>query len=339
MNKRILTVAVAALALAACSKNETVEVAGNRAIEFGTFVDNATRAVSEITQDNGKLTDFFVFGAYGENYVTPVFTNVAVKGGVGGPWTPTQTAYWQAGENYRFAAYSNGNATIADDYVSFAAAENKLTFMNYSPNNENDLIVATAKVDNATATQGSVELNFEHLLSQVKFTFTNTDYKDYTMKISDLKINNAIKTATGTCTVETSGNTIAWQGTAETGAAYGLDEIADIAGTEGATDCFVIPQNGTDQITVTFTATLTDASNTEIAKGNFTANLGYAGDATGTTENAWTPGFRYNYTATINGSDIDDELEEKVIKFTVKAVEGWEDATDQPVTPTIVPQP
>ena len=58
--------------------------------------------------------------------------------------------------------------------------------------------------------------------------------------------------------------------------------------------------------------------------------------ALGTTANTWTPGFKYNYSVTINGSTIDPDLEEKVIKFNVDAVDGWDDATGMLPTPGVV---
>ena len=57
-------------------------------------------------------------------------------------------------------------------------------------------------------------------------------------------------------------------------------------------------------------------------------------DLTSPDTEGWKPGYRYNYTATVNGENILDEL--KPITFTT-TVTGWEDATmgdDETILPT-----
>ena len=324
MKKQVLMMAALALALGGCSKTETTEVAQGRAIGFDAFVGKSTKAVTEVTNDN--LTAFYVFGDYqnGEDWVD-VFDNTQVTGtkvAAGSEWTPAQTAYWLDGKNYKFGAYANGVAGTSLEGASFNAAAGTLTFKDYVVG-ENDLIAAIQAPVNVG---NPVALTFSHMLSQVKFTFTNEDADTYTMKISDIKIENAITTCTGTYN-----GTASWTGGTANGT-YNFTELADIAGTTGTTDLLVIPQNNAN-LYVTFTATFTDDSGSEtpIAEGNFKASLKYTANGTGT-DNSWTPGYRYNYTATINASTIDDTLEENIIKFEVTAVEGWKDATEQKPT-------
>ena len=77
----------------------------------------------------------------------------------------------------------------------------------------------------------------------------------------------------------------------------------------------VIPQAGTNLLKVTFTATITGAGLNKEA--NFEATLDVAENIAGTSAaNTWMPGYCYNYTATINGYDIDPELEQQKIEFT-----------------------
>ena len=333
MKKQILMVAAVALALGGCSKTETTEVAQGRAIGFDAFVGKSTKAVTEVTDNS--LKKFYVFGSYASTGSwTPVFTNVEVSGGTvaetgGTAWTPAQTAYWQPSTTYHFGAYSDGNSSSTT--ASFSAEEQKLTFTNYTVG-ENDLIVAISDAKTTETNVSAVDpvsLSFQHMLSQVKFTFKNKDSYDYTMKISDIKIGSAVKTATGTFTK--TGNAIDWDGMAD--ATYDFGELADIAQAEGEGThevvLFVIPQSN-GNLKVTFTATFTDESNNNpIATGEFEASLAYVGDAEGTEANEWTPGFKYNYTATVNGSTINENLDKQVIKFEVTAVEGWKDATEQ----------
>ena len=185
---------VAVAALASCTNEEVVDMPQSRAIQFGTFVNHSTRSsVTETTEQN--LQKFFVFGNYDDSW-TSVYTNVQVDGGTVGAegtvWNPTQTAYWINGKKYRFGAYSNGGNKIEN--AKFHAEKQELTFENYTVTNDKDLIVAMSNVKSETdvTTNSPVSLSFYHMLSQVKFTFTNTDSPDYIMKIENIKV-NAVK--------------------------------------------------------------------------------------------------------------------------------------------------
>lgn len=341
MKKGLLMLGVAVAAFSSCTNEEVVDMPANRAINFNGFVNNSTRAVTETDATN--LTSFYVFGNYKENTWANVYTNVKVSGGKVGDnsvWTPEQIAYWQPSEKYRFAAYSNGNSSAT---ATFDATAQKLTFTDYTPDTK-DLIAAIPAelTSNANpATNEDVNLSFEHMLSQVKFTFANQDSYDYTMEISDIKV-NGVKTATGTYTYNASDNLIDWTADNSKGD-YDFGTLSDIAQAVGTNThsvvCFVIPQNN-EQLNVTFTATFWDGATSKeapIAKGTFKANLAYKGNEEGTTANTWTPGFKYNYTATINGKDIDESLKDKIIEFKVDAIDGWDDATDQPTAPVVEP--
>ena len=329
MKKQILMVAAVALALGGCSKTETTEVAQGRAIGFDAFVGKSTKAVTEVTDNN--LTEFYVFGNYqNEQSWVDVFDNTQVTEttvGASSEWTPAQTAYWLDGKIYKFGAYANGNGGKLESGVSFDPETETLKFENYDVTAEGtgDLIAA---VPAFVTPKQPVALTFNHMLSQVKFTFTNEDADTYTMKISDIKIESAVTTCTGTYT---NNGGASWNDGTPNGT-YDFGTLDNIAGTTGTTDLLVIPQNNAN-LYVTFTATFTDDSDSEtpIAEGNFKASLKYTANGTGT-DNLWTPGYKYNYTATINASTIDDTLEENIIKFEVTAVEGWKDATEQKPT-------
>lgn len=353
MKKSLFMLGVAVAALASCTNEEVVSVPESRAISFKPFVNYSTRAnVTETTGAN--LTSFYVFGNYTEGTWTPVFTNVEVKGGTVGEsgttsWTPTQNAYWQASQKYRFAAYSNGNAQIEN--AAFSASEQKLTFSSYSPTSTSDLIVAVPKemISAASTTDNEpVDLSFIHMLSEIKFTFNNTDSYNYTVEISDIKV-NAVKTATGTCTYAESTPTINWT-TSQSNGDYEFGTLKDIAQAVDAekhthdVSLFVIPQGNTNSLNVTFTATISDESG-KLRSSKFTATLGY--EATSTeegspevgTDNTWTPGYRYNYVATLNGSQIKDDDDPSApdlqpIKFDVVKITDWVEGNSTTVTPT-----
>ena len=186
MKKSLIFLSMALATLASCTNDEVTEVAQNRAIRFDSFVENNTKAVTEVT----SLTNFYVFGKYGAtntDYTEQIFNNELRS---------TQY-YWVANQYYSFGAYANGEGGLLTD-VSFNTKDGKLTFTNYTPDDTKDLVAAVAKVQcNADASQQTaVALNFKHMLSQVKFTFNTNDGENYTLNITDLKL-HAAKTGTG----------------------------------------------------------------------------------------------------------------------------------------------
>ena len=206
-----------------------------------------------------------------------------------------------------------------------------MTFENYAVNDSKDLIVAIPAEVTAQASENNpVNLSFYHMLSQVKFTFNNSDSYDYTMKISDIKV-NAVKTATGTAIYKAEKPSIVWDTQSASQEEYNFGTLEDIAEdfdeTTHTTTCFVIPQDNKN-LQVTFTATFYDAFDKQIASSTFRGDLNYQGNTEGTESGKWTPGFKYNYTVEINGSIVDPSLEEQIIEFTVQAVEGWKDAAN-----------
>ena len=271
MKNSLFLLGAAVVALSSCSQSEVMEVAENRAIGFNAFVDNNTRAVTEVS--NSNLTDYFVFANYGTegNFDGIAYNNESKN----------QTYYWAGtGNIYNFGTYANGNAGKLSS-VSFnpkTGLNGTLTFTGYAPqaegNDGKDLVaaVATHEVIGSENADTKVQLTFKHLLSQVKFTFKTTDTDVYTIKISDLKINDAISSAT--CTYD--GN-VTWNTASETEKkGYTYDDIADIAKAEanyqGSSVETVIPQAGTNALTVTFKATISGGGMEE-KSATFTANL------------------------------------------------------------------
>lgn len=337
MRKSLLLLGVAVAALASCTQNEVLEVAENRAIQFNTFVNNNTKAV---TVDE-SASNFYVIGKY--------------KPTAGGEWKDVFTNelgntihYWEISSSYEFGAYANGEAPIADTEVTFDADNKTMSFSNYIPNDANDLIVATAShaiATDLTTSNNIVNLTFKHMLSRVKFTFTTTDADAYTLKITDLVIGDATHKANGK--YETTGDKITWTEVEKGGYAYdAAGEIDDVDIADKninytvSSEKFVIPQENTNNLEVTFTATFSGLGQSEITK-NFEATLGFTAPDpnNGTADNAWTPGFIYNYTAEINGAMIDPDLQTQKIQFAV-SVDPWKDAnTDGTVITPTEPQP
>lgn len=349
MKKSFLMLGVAAMALASCTQNEVVEYAENRAIQFDTFVNNNTRAEG-VEVSTANIEDFWVYGAYNNTSSwVPALTNVQVeRSGSEAPytWTPKELAYWETNKSYNFAAYANGKTGLVNDEdaskVSYEAASNKLTFTNYSAGT-NDLVATTVsgKSWNGEGTPAAVALTFKHMLSKVMFTFKTDASKDYTMKVTNLQIDNtAIQTATGTL----AGADISWP-TSGTKGAYTYDVIGDYAdGTQGADGYFsktsvaryVIPQENTN-LTASFTVSVYDASSAETPRytHSFTGvSLEYTASTGKGTTGEWTEGMVYNYIAVINPDQVDSNA--KPIQFTVTTIDSWSPADDNTV---VQPQP
>lgn len=325
MKRSLFMLGVAVAALSSCSQSEILEVAEGRAIGFSSFVNNNTRAVDEVTKDN--LSQYYVFGKY--------------QGGEVSDWSGqafnnelnTTLYYWQPGMTYRFGAYADGNGgKIASSAVNFDAANSKLTFTNYTPDDAKDLVAA---VTDATADiyiaspETKVPLNFKHLLSQVKLTFTSTAAATYKLTISDVRIKGAVSTCTGEYTTTTG---VTWNtdgSTTKNGYVY------DFFGTEGKEissgvsqyqSKLVIPQSGTEQLYVYFTATIKGEKPSESTKltKNFKAALGHTAADGDSDNNKWQPSYCYNYIANVEIKDIVDNPDNLVeIQFEVTGVEDW----------------
>lgn len=332
MKTNLFLLGMAVAAFSSCTNEEVTDVAQNRAIKFNQFVENNTREVQEVE----SLSSFYVFGKFGEisnSYTTQIFNNESQD-------TPY---YWVANKFYIFGAYADGNNGKIED-VTFDSAKKQLVFTNYSPDDTKDLVAAISDEvesgDNPTTNDNKVSLTFHHMLSQVKFTFNTTDGKEYQIKISNLKI-NAVKTSTGNIALSESNNvTINWENTSAIKEDYDMyPDISDVANENkraSSESKLVIPQNGTDQLNVMFTATVKGGGLDKTA--NFTANLSVAENIAGGNSNAntWIPGYRYNYTAEINAKMISEggENPEVLYPITFNAiVSDWEKAEDQNTTP------
>jgi len=329
MKRSLFMLGVAVAALSGCSQSEILEVAEGRAIGFSSFVNNNTRVVNEVTKDN--LSQYYVFGNYGSDG-TSYWSSQAFNNELN-----TTLYYWQPGMIYRFGAYADGNggkiASSGDGAkVSFDAATQKLTFTNYTPDDAKDLVAAVTENETADTYIGSedskVSLNFKHLLSQVKLTFTSTAAATYKLTISDVRIDGAVSTCTGEYT--TTGVTWNTDGsTTKKGYAYdffGTEDRVISSEVSQYQSKLVIPQSGTEQLYVYFTATINgeEPSGSTILTKNFKATLGHTAADGDSGDNKWQPSYCYNYIANVEIGDIVDNPDDLVeINFEVTDVEEW----------------
>ena len=214
MKKSFLMLGVAVAALTSCTNDEVVEMNQGSSIQFESFVNKSTRAVTTTT----GLTNFYVFG-YHSGDTNPVFSNVEVSFDETDGWGyDSETKYWTA-NTYLFGAYATNKASEDLNETTTNVTFNEagtLTISNYSvgkmlpaETHSTDDLVGTVKTqDNRGLKNETVDLDFKHLLSQVKFQFVNNS-NSYYMTVSDITFKAM---PTGTCAIQNSnGNpSISW---------------------------------------------------------------------------------------------------------------------------------
>ncbi len=345
MKKTLLLVA-AAVALVACSNEETVRQSAREAIGFdNAFVENSTRSVNDPSWSNTNL--FGDFAVYGYVEDASLFDNVQVSGSaLNGDWTYTNTQYWIAGAKYNFAAvapYANGAAGVfsvaanGDDYVG-------TTVLPFTNNGTNDVLYAqNAQVVGATNNNAKVAFTFRHILSKVKFSFENGyNASTATIKVYDVKIENAYETATATLGVSSTdwadqAGTLALEfgNASDAEATTDVKVSAVVAYAYGATyeslnERFLIPGTApsvtykdktnadvtVNAYKVTFKVDLL-VNNTLVKTYDHTAYAKFAPEA----------GNSYDIKTVINAENIDPANEQEPIEFTVTTIGDWTEGT------------
>jgi hypothetical protein len=168
--KKIFIAILAAATFASCSNEDTVNVDNGALIGFGkVFVENSTRA-------NDLAAGNFDFGVYGlvekGGKSALIFDNQTVA--ANGTYSPAQ--YWIAAAQYYFTAIApKTNANWS--YATTTAHTGTISFNNEEAKANQDLLFAYVKPA-ATPAQintkpDAVGFTFNHMLSRVRFTFTN----------------------------------------------------------------------------------------------------------------------------------------------------------------------
>ena len=169
--KKILVSVLAIAGLVACNNENVISEANNsQAITFGAFVENATRANDPSTTTN-NIEEFSVWG-YMNTDAGIVFNDELVSRS-GSSWVYTNLQYWLPGNHYYFAAFAgdrNDVEGLPENAAMGAEGLGTITFHNVEGTND----ILYAQTDTfADATATSINLQFAHLLSKVKFTFAN----------------------------------------------------------------------------------------------------------------------------------------------------------------------
>ena len=178
--KKLLFVALAAVGMTACVQNEELAVAGgNVAIAFdNAYVYNPTRNANPTTTTE-SLEAFDVW-AYMDEVAGTVLTDENVTK-VGGKWGYASLQYWMPKHTYYFAALAPmDSANVTETLATGEAAKLGLgTIAFTNVDGTEDLLyakkyVSTPELKDLTEKgMDAVNLQFQHLLSKVKFTFKN----------------------------------------------------------------------------------------------------------------------------------------------------------------------
>ena len=209
--KKILFALCAMATFASCSNEEIVNF-DKEAIAFdGAFVDNGTRAVDNFTIETNELLKFDVWATtkrQSSTEIVPIMEKVEVsRADASSDWGygAAYTQYWIPGNTYQFVAAKNyGTVELANGIPSQ---------FTYDAADQKDLLYAAdTRVGMEAGANAPVAFTFDHLLSKAYFTVDTNAMSgandNYTYRITNVCINNAVKEATYTVSTET------WAGTA-----------------------------------------------------------------------------------------------------------------------------
>lgn len=309
MKKALFGALAGAVVLAGCAKTEVVKTSDSVNIRFdNAYVGNPTKAgvVTTETIDNFYVYATKTVGGATEN---DFFNNekVYLSNGV---FVYDNLKLWEAA-TYKFAAYSNGgNAGVDGKLEGVSFDGTSLAIADYNCDAVKDLVVST-KANSIDAANDPVQFTFAHALAMVKFTLKN-GIGNNDIVITNFKVAGVKNTADVTVNGD---NVITWgevTGDATLDDADGFTSTQAVAGE--SEEFVVIPRTvaqDVDNLTITFTATITvDGEQVETP---LTATID---------DYAWEPGLRYNYVATITGTDLN------VIEFDDPIVSEWADYKD-----------
>ena len=322
MKHFLLTAAAAAmvLALGSCAKTEVTDVPDSRYIGFdNAYIGNPTKGGLPQDEQYGSgnpISHFFVFGNTAPDAV--VFDGVHVYES-NGQWVYDDLKQWQNGQTYKFAAYSTNEETQLTETVGFDYDSHTLTITDFVSSNDSqrDLLVATTTED-LNPDNVPVPFNFKHALAMIKFTLQSSLGDKNPITITNFKV-AGINTKANLTVKENSGTTqIVWNDPSVNTTAFTDSRESMVATTTTpavSEEFVVIPQTVSGTVTVTFHVEI------EGLQGK---------DLTAKIESpAWEYGKRYNYVATITGTDVD------VIEFADPIVDDWTDDANSPISEDI----
>ena len=292
MSKKLLTPALVALLLTACSSDNDTTVAVNEpvAAEFTASIGAPTRAYDQTWEANDAI------GIYGTS-AAESFTNVkyATDGSNSFTAATAEKIYFQDNNTVTFTAYYPWNdiATATTVSADTRLQANQKTF---------DFLWAQAQGSKASR---NVAFNFDHKMAKVVLTVksgsdvTYQEVKDAILSLDGFLPAGSFDVTTGVATADAntaaSAYVFAGNTTANNNAPITLDDVAETV----TYSLILFPQ--TFSAKLPFTATLTGLQSFSTAI-DFTAANADAGDATAANE--WVAGRQYNISVTLNKTSI-----------------------------------
>lgn len=317
--KKILLSAFAIFAMMACNNEEPVRLQEQSLITFeDSFVEAKTRA-EDPSITTTSIEAFDVWGFINQPSGV-VFKQERVTKSEEG-WGYKNLQYWMPEKPYYFHAV----APVDDENIVVDTKEMKtdglgtISFTNVD--GTTDLIYASKHVSTVGVdvinNAPSVELKFMHLLSKIKFTFTNGFPKNTSLMVTDIKITNA--PAKGSIAVNKERENFSWtlvQGET-TELAFGDVNGGEAFASGEPKDCaferLTIPADASRNYRITFTL--------ELFYGDQSA--GKNDKEVILEDQEFAIGKNYNIKATIDHKNFYDAAL-KPIEFTVVEVENWE---------------
>ncbi len=353
MKKHLFFIAAAALVLASCSQDETIEVNTSEAISFRTFVNAQTRAADITT---ASITEFNVTAMNGSN---SYFDNVTFTKDANGTFNSETPYYWPTG-NLDFYAYSpiSNSQVTRTDYKTFTVTPSATLA------DQVDLVYANT--DGKTkASNGSngVALNFRHTGSKIVFQVKNTA-ANMKFEVTGWKVGYLDNEGTFTyADASTDGNNSAqlassdWSNNTDCSAdntytntlsAVSVEASATAADLTG--EMILIPQTTTAATAYAAATAESKVNGSYVALEIKIMNNDTAGTliqdktwAIWPVAFTWEPGKKYTYTIDLAGggyyetnadtdADLDPILENAIIKFVSVTVDDWADGGTTDVT-------
>ena len=317
-----MILAVAAIALAACSKTFNTANTEGTAIGFNTWTETLTKARTQGSSTFASGDDFAVYGykLVAPSSKTTVFDDVDVNYD-GSKWAYSPTRFWDpATDSYTFYAVSPTAVGTAADVApqTGVIASASITFAG----NDNDILVADEKTV-AKANYGEdVAMVFNHIASLVDFKVKkHSNLGNAVVAITSFSITNIDKT--GTFAVDTYTSThpdVDWTATAHDGTynnTSGVTSVASLPTDVGTTGDFVInnlvamPQDfrtdsNIQKVNIAYTIT-DEASNVSTYTTSFNLKLFDDVDDTDNTDTiipGWEAGKHYTFFITIDAQKI-----------------------------------
>ena len=317
--KKLFVSVLAIAGLVACNTEDVVRVQGPEAIRFeGTFVENATRSEDpSTTTDN--IQEFSVWAYMNEANGT-VFNDELVSRN-GDAWSYTNTQYWLAGNDYRFAAFAGDRNDVKGLPATMATVGlGEITFTNV--NGTNDILYAEKLVVNAANDQEAVKLQFDHLLSKVKFSFKNgfANYNNF-VQVENIEMTVPAEGKVVLSTANYNDHKYIWTDHVD-GLTLNFGDIAEakkLAIREGESSDYerlTIPANAERKYVITFEVSVWNCEQEGIDNRKMTVEMSGL---------ELLAGHAYNFVATINQENLDlnaIEFEVKVDKWVEHEFDG-----------------